>query len=71
MQCSRVISLKTRQPPSVDERAKAEAVPCDAPGSVCICWMKAWFALAERVGKERKTPEQSRSPASPPPAEIC
>jgi len=71
MQCSQVVSLKTRQPTSVDERAKAEGVPCGTPGNVCICWMTAWFALAERVGEERKMAEAGRLRASPPPAEIC
>jgi hypothetical protein len=56
MHCSttRVVSLKTRHPISVDERAEGETVPCAAPANVCICWMAAWFALAERVGEERQ-----------------
>ena len=33
----------------------ALAVPCVRDGNFCLCWMPAWFYLAERVGEERKT----------------
>ena len=66
MNCSaaRVVSLKTRQPIAVEERIKAQNapndhdvvfnVPCVAAGNFCLCWMPAWFRLAEIVAAERK-----------------
>lgn len=63
----RVISLKTRKAISEGERAQARPVPraaeaCEHDGGFCRCWMPAWFALAERVGEERKRIEEKSRP---------
>lgn len=61
---NRVVALKTRAPlVCVAERPSNAAVssdldaalnvPCVRDGHFCLCWMPAWFLLAERVGAER------------------